>query len=97
MQTILEALYAGQISFDSAYYEQDSAFVKAARKKHDSFEALSKTLDAPTQNLFEQYCDARSDMEHITRYSTFTNALKFGILLMTELLHDTRSGHNTSP
>ena len=88
MPSMLENLYMGQVSFDSGYYEQNSAFVKAACKKLDSFETLMESLDGTAKNLFEQYCDARSDMEDITRYSTFASSLKFGILLMAELLED---------
>ncbi|HMM05288.1 MAG TPA: hypothetical protein PKD52_01235 [Clostridiales bacterium] len=42
-------------------------------------------LDDSGKEVFEKYCDAQGDIENITRYDTFTYALKFGVLLMTEL------------
>ena len=91
MQSILEELYCGNVGFDTGYYEQDSDFVKAARKKHDSFEQLMATLGDSEKELFEQYCDAKSDMEGITRYNTYTTSLKFGIQLMAELFMNSRN------
>jgi len=49
-------------------------------------EALMATLGNSEKELFEQYCEARGDIEGITRYDTYAEALKFGILLMAELL-----------
>ena len=85
MQNILEQLYLGNIGFDSEHYCQNSPFVKAARKKHDSMEKLLTTLDDTEKELFGQYCEAEGKIEGITRYNTYTKALKFGILLMVEV------------
>jgi len=88
MSSTLEDLYLGNIDFDSGYHGKDSPFVKAARKKHDSLESLMAILDDTQKELFEQYCDAQGDIEGITRYSTYTTSLKFGIQLMIEVLMD---------
>ena len=85
MKSILESLYAGQIGFDNVHYGQDIDFVKAACEELDSFEGFMETFDESTQKRFAQYCDARSEIEAITRYNTFTSALQFGVLLMAEL------------
>ena len=90
MMNILEELYMGNIGFDSGHYGQNSPFVKAAKRKLDSMEQLSATLNDSEKELFEQYCDAQADIEGITRYDTFTSALKFGILLMVEIFADGR-------
>ena len=82
---MLEDLYMGNVGFDAGYYSQNSPFVKAARRKLDSMEKLSASLNEAEKELFEQYCDAQADIEGITRYDTYTSALKFGILLMTEI------------
>ena len=84
--TILKELYMGNISFDSGRYPPDSPFVKAARKKLDSMEKLTATLNDAEKELFEQYIEAQGDIEDITRYDTYKAALKFGILLMSEIL-----------
>jgi len=91
MQSMLEDLYCGNIGFDSGYYGQDTPFVKAARKKHDSLEKLMATLGDGEKELFEQYCDAQGDMESITRYATYATTLQFGIRLMVELFMDRRN------
>ena len=88
---ILEELYMGNIGFDSGHYGQSSPFVKAAKRKLDSMEKLTATLNGSEKELFEQYCDAQADIEGITRYDTYTSALKFGILLMIEIFADGRA------
>lgn len=88
MSSILEELYMGNIGFDAGYYGQNSPFVRVARRKHDSLEKLMATLNDTEKELFEQYCEAEGDIEGITRYDTFTGALKFGILLMVEIFMD---------
>lgn len=85
MQSMLKELYMGNVGFDAGYYPQNSPFVKAARKKLDDMEQLNAMLDDKGKELFEQYCDAQGDIESITRYGTYTNALTFGILLMVEV------------
>ena len=85
MRSILEELYMGNIGFDSGYYAPSSPFVRAARVKHDSMEKLMASLGNTEKELFEQYCEAEGDIQGITRYDTFTGALKFGILLMIEI------------
>ena len=42
-------------------------------------------LGKSEKELFEQYCNARGDIEGITRYDTYAESLKFGILLMIAL------------
>lgn len=88
MKSILEELYRGSIGFDSARYAQGSPFVIAAQKKHENMEKLTATLNDYQKELFENYCDAQGDIETITRYDTFVAALKFGVLLMSEILAD---------
>jgi len=85
MKSIMEELYMGNIGFDCWNYSNDSPFVKAAQKKMESMTALTATLDDSQKELFEGYADARSDIEHITRYDTYVATLKFGILLMIEI------------
>lgn len=44
-----------------------------------------KRLDDSGKEVFEKYRNAQEEMESIIRYDTFTYALKFGILLMTDV------------
>jgi hypothetical protein len=85
MQSVLEELYYGNIRPDARCYGQDSPFAQAARLKQRNLEKLMDTLNDSEKELFEKYSDAQADLEEITRYDTFTYALKFGILLMTEV------------
>jgi len=88
MKSILEELYHGNIGFDSWNYSKDSPFVKATQTKLDNMTALTATLDNSQKEFFEGYIDAQGDIEAITRYDTFVESLKFGILLMIEILPD---------
>ena len=92
MQSILEELYLGNIGFNAGYYPQNSPFVKAARRKLDSMEKLEAMLDDAGKELFDKYCEAQGDIEGITRYDTYTDALKFGILLMVAVFTGTCTG-----
>ena len=86
MKNILDELYMGNIGFDSGYYRKNSPFVKAAQRKMDNMEKLTATLNDYQRELFDNYCDAQGDIEGITRYDTYTTALKFGVLFMMEIL-----------
>ncbi len=85
MKSIIEELYYGNIHGDSRIYAKDSAFVQAAKRKLEHMSALNEILDGQGKEEFDKYCDAQGDIESITRYDTFTYALKLGILLMTEV------------
>ena len=82
----MQELYMGNIGFDSWNYAKDSPFVKATQKKMDNMKALTETLNDSQKELFESYTDAQGDIEHITRYDTYVASLKFGMLLMIEIL-----------
>jgi hypothetical protein len=88
MKNILEELYCRNIRPDSRCYGPESPFAEAARLKRKSHEKLMERLNTSEKELFEEYCDAQGEMESITRYDTFTYALRFGILLMTEIFMD---------
>ena len=88
MESILRELYHGNIGFDSWNYSKDSPFVKAAQKKLDNMTALTTSLNDSQKELFNGYVSAQGDIEAITRYDTFVESLKFGILLMIEILPD---------
>ena len=70
---------------DSWTYSKDSPFVKAAQKKADNMKALEETLNDSQKEWLEGYMDAQGDIEHITRYDTYTATLKFAILFMIEV------------
>lgn len=65
-----------------------------AHLKNKSLDGLLEVLDDSKKELFEEYCDAQSDMDSISRYDTFTYALKLGILLMVEVFMDSGNGGN---
>ena len=88
MKSILDELYIGNIGFDSWNYSKDSPFVKAAQKKADNMTALTATFNDTQKELFENYIDAQGDIESITRYDTYVASIKFGVLLMMEILAD---------
>jgi len=85
MKSVIKELYHGNLGFDSWTYGKDSPFVKAAQKKADNMKALMESFDNSQKELFEGYIDAQGDIEAITRYDTFVEALRFGILLMIEV------------
>ena len=82
---ILEELYYSNIRPDSKVYPPNSPFVEMAKLKSKNLDKLMSALNDEEKETFEKYCDAQSDIESITRYDTYTYALKFGILLMVEI------------
>ena len=89
--TLLRELYLGNIGFDIRRHAPDTPFDKAAQKKIDNLEKLTETLDDAQKELLENYCDAQYDMEGMARYNTFTEALRFGVLFMVEILAKNRA------
>ena len=85
MENVFDALYSGDIKFDSRFYEPGSPFSQAAKLKCQNLDALMELLDDHEKEMFENYCEAQSDIEDITRYDTFSRALKFGVLFMAEV------------
>lgn len=52
-------------------------------------EKLNAMLDDTGKELIDTYCETQGDIEGITRHDTYTDALKFGILLMVEVFTST--------
>ena len=88
MESVLRNLYDSNLGFTGEMHGPDSPFVKAARRKHDSLEKLVALLGEREKELFEQFCEAQGDIEDISRYRAFVQALKFGILFTEELFID---------
>ena len=85
MNSILEELFMGNLEFDIHYYGENSPMVETAKKKLACKEKLMSLLDNEGKELFEEYTDAQSDIDTITRYQTYLDALKFGVLFMHEI------------
>lgn len=85
MKNILEELYDGNIQPGARIYGKDTPFAQAEYFMNRNGQNLTDTLSDAQKEVFEKYCDAHSDMDRIARYDAFTYALKFGILLMTEI------------
>lgn len=85
MQSIIEELYYGNIRPNSKRYGKDSPFMEAVQLRERNKTRLLELLNETEKEIFEKYCDAHGDIEDITRYDTFSYALKFGILLMVEI------------
>ena len=83
--TILEELYMGNIDFATRHYPPDSRFVKAAKKRAEIMEKLTVTLNDEEKELLGQLGEAEGDIEDIVRYDIYIAALKFGVLLMSEI------------
>ena len=85
MSSVMEELYCGNIRPASRFYGKDSLFVETAKARNTTLEKLLALINEEEKELFEAYRDAQGDIEGITRYDTFSYALKFGILLMAEV------------
>ena len=85
MNSVLEELFNGNICSEDKNGEQDSTLKKAIHFKQINFDKLMAVLNEPEREIFEKYLDAQNNVEDITRYNTFTYALKFGVLFMTEI------------
>jgi len=85
MSSVFRELYYGNVCPTGRVYSQDSPFVQAAKRKQENYDRLMATLSKREKKLFNKYCNAQSDIEEISRYDTFSYALKLGIMLMTEV------------
>ena len=84
MSKVLEELYYGNIQPNSKRYGQDSPFVKAAKLKNIHLEKLMASLNDAEKDIFEKYCEAKGDIEEISRQDNFTYGFKLGTMLMIE-------------
>lgn len=85
MARILEELYYGKIQPDVKHHGPDSPYWQVLRLKEKNLDKLMAVLDPAEKELLDKYCGAQEDIESIIRYDLFTYALKFGVLLMTEV------------
>ena len=81
---LYKELYYGNIQLDSRRYGPDSPYVQAAKRKQAIWEKLMDSLNEQEKELFEKYDDNRDEMESISRYNTYSEALRLGIRLMAE-------------
>ena len=85
MRSVIEELYYGNIGSDLKIYKKDSPFVRAAELKNRNLTKLMEMPDESGKEIPRKYRDAQAETEGIAQYDNFTYALKFGILLMTEM------------
>lgn len=85
MQSLLEELYDGNIHFSDRGHTRDARFAETEYLIKINHEKLVETLTEPQKERFEKYCDARDEMEALERFSTFSQSLRFGVLLMAEV------------
>lgn len=83
--SIIEELYLGNIRPSSGMYPQGTPVSESIRRKGVYMDELMKKMDEDGKVLFEKYCDAQADVDEKVQYDTFVYALRFGILLMTEI------------
>jgi len=85
MQSILEELFYRNIRPELRRYNDNPSFVKADKLKQRNYEKLLAALGEPEKELLEKYMDAQEELENKVHYDTFTYAMKFGVLLMSEV------------
>ena len=84
MRSVFEELYNGNIQPGSRSYSENSSFAQLEELKDKNSAELMRTLDNSEKETFEKYRAAQDELEEITRYDTYTYALKLGILFMAE-------------
>lgn len=84
--SILEELYNGNICPDRKIHAPDSDFVRYARVKCDNLDKLMASMSDEQKEAFEAYTEANGEIEGIMTFGRFTYGLKFGMLLMMEVL-----------
>ena len=88
MQSIFRELYNGEVSPDSKNYRQDPAYIEAVRAKSGYWDSLTASLDESEMELLEKYGEARTEIDSLINFDTFSYALRLGILLMVEAFTD---------
>lgn len=83
--SIIEELYLGNICPDNGTYKNNSPVVHAIKQKSKYLDELMDKMNDDEKELLNKYCDAQADIDEMVQYDTFTYALKFGVLLMTEI------------
>lgn len=84
--SIIEELYLENIRPSSRMYPADSTVAKAMESKNRYYDELKEKMDDAGKELFEKYCNAQADIDEAVQYDMFVYALRFGVLLMMEIL-----------
>lgn len=83
--SIIEELYHGTIQRpDARVYCNDSVFMAAVRRRQEAKDKLAAQFTEEQRALFAQIEEAESDLDCITRFNTYSDALSFGVQLVAE-------------
>lgn len=89
MGKILEALGDDNLCINPTFYDGSPAYKEAIKVMYGAVEILEKKLNEEEKKLFDQYCDAQSDANHIYQVDRFVCGYRLGVLMMVEVFAGT--------
>jgi hypothetical protein len=90
MKSILEELYLGRLYPLEQIVPQDPEFHSVNQKKSDLVKILETKLSAEDEQALEDLLDLDCQVSVMEAYASFEYGVKFGVLLMLNVLGDQR-------
>ncbi|MDM8296130.1 hypothetical protein QUW58_13070 [Enterocloster aldenensis] len=85
MGKILDALADDNLCINPTIYKGSPKYMKAVDTLFKTSEALEAKLNDEEKEIFEQFCDANSDENHISEVDKFVRGYRLGALMMFEV------------
>lgn len=89
MGKILEALGDDNLCINPTFYHGPPEYNEAIKIMYEAAETLKTKLNDEEKKLFDQYCDAQSDANHIYQVDRFVRGYRLGVLMMVEVFTGT--------
>lgn len=86
---ILEALGDDNLCINPTFYNGPPKYEEAIKVMYKTAETLEKKLNEEEKKIFDQFCDAQSDANHIYQVDRFVCGYRLGVLMMVEVFSGT--------
>lgn len=91
MDKILKALAEDKLCMNPQTFKGNVEYSRAFEEMHRKLNELDEKLSIEGKEIFEQYCDAKADENHIFTTDQFVRGFRLGVLIMLEVFDGTDS------
>ena len=85
MGRILDAFANDELTVNPAIYKGSSEYRKAVHTLYKTSEILETKLNEEEKKLFEQFCNARDDEDHLYQLDVFNRGFRIAVLMLFEV------------
>lgn len=85
MGKILDAFANDELCVNPSTYKGSPEYMKAVDNMYKTSEALEAKLNDEEKKLFEQFCDAQGDENHLYQLDVFNRGFRIAVLMLFEV------------